>query len=175
VLAIEPTDYAYRKLVTNLSLNPYPHVTALQRALAERAAPQQTISFRSSWRSDGRQRMATSVVDFVTLDDCCASEGIERVDLVKLDVDGHEFGVLAGGRRMLKASRPALLMETGAWHFEDADRNPLVFLRDLGYRFWDTKTLTGLSSLDAIRQTLPPDKEISINVLAMTSAPEWLR
>ena len=174
VLAFEPTDYAYRKLVRNLSLNAFPSVKAVQLALAERAAPRQTISFRSSWRSDGQPHVATSVVDFVTLDDCCASERIEHVDVMKLDVDGHEFGVLAGGRQMLQRSRPALLMETGAWHFEDPHRNPLTFLQDLGYRFWDSKTLDAFDSVDAIRRQLPLDKEISINVLAMTEAPGWL-
>ena len=175
VLAVEPTDYAYRKLVRNLSLNAYPYVKAVQLALAERPAPRQTIAFRSSWRSDGQQHSATSVVDFVTLDDCCASEGIARVDLMKLDVDGHEFGVLAGGRRVLHDSRPALLMETGAWHFADPGRNPLVLLRDLGYRFWNTKTLEEFGDLETIQQKLPSDKEISINVLATTTTPEWLR
>lgn len=174
VLAVEPTDYAYHKLVKNLSLNEYPHVTAVQLALAERPARQQTISFRSSWRSDGRQHVATTVVDFVTLDEWCALEAIGRVDLMKLDVDGHEFGVLAGGRRLLQECRPAMLMETGAWHFEDATRNPLVLLRDLGYRFWDTKTLQEFRDVDAIQRNLPGDKDISINVLAMTSAPGWL-
>jgi FkbM family methyltransferase len=175
VLAIEPTDYAYRKLVRNLSLNVFPQVTAMQLALADRPSPGQTISFRSSWRSDGRQHTASTVVDFVTLDDCCASEGIQQVDVMKLDVDGHEFGVLAGGRRMLNRSRPALLMETGAWHFEDPGRNPLVILRDLGYRFWDTKTLEPFADVDTIQRRLPQDTQISINVLAMTEAPAWLR
>lgn len=176
VLAIEPTDYAYRKLVKNLSLNDFPQVKALQLALADRAAPRQTISFRSSWRSDRRQHVATTVVDFVTLDDCCASERITRVDLVKLDVDGHEFGVLAGGLGTLRGSRPALLMETGAWHFEEPTRNPLTLLRDLGYGFWDTRTLEPFADVDAIHRRLPAhDKEISINVLAVTEAPAWLR
>jgi FkbM family methyltransferase len=175
ILAIEPTDYAYRKLARNLSLNAFPQVTALQVALAEQAAPRQTISFRSSWRSDGRQQTGTSVVDFVTLDDCCAAHGITRVDLIKLDVDGHEFGVLAGGAQTLARSRPALLMETGHWHFAAAERNPLALLSRLGYRFWDTKTLEPFADLGAVERRLPAhDREISINVLGMTEAPPWL-
>ena len=175
VLAIEPTDYGYGKLLKNLSLNAFPQVTAVQLALADRPLPRQTISFRSSWRSDGQQHMASNVVDFETLDACCASEGITRVDLVKLDVDGHEFAVLAGGRRILGTSRPALLMETGAWHFDDPARNPLVVLRDLGYRFWDTKSLRSFADVDDIRRRLPLDTGVSINVLAMAEAPPWLR
>lgn len=176
VLAIEPTDYAYRKLVRNLSLNQSAHVTAVQAALAERGEPRQTISFRSSWRSDGRQQAATSVVDVLTLDECCQSHGIGGVDLVKLDVDGHEFGVLAGGLTILRTSRPTLLMETGAWHFEHAGRNPLTLLETLGYRFWHTKTLEPFADAAAVRRALPAhDSDVSINVLAAVAPPAWLR
>ena len=176
VFAFEPTDYAYHKLVKNLSLNRLPQVEALQLALGDQPAARQTVGFRSSWRSDGQRTTARSIVDFVTLDGWCQSRGITRVDLVKLDVDGHEFPVLAGGRRILAASRPVVLIEAGAWHFEDTHRNPLALLRDLGYRFWDTRTLDEYADLDAIRRRLPAhddDMGFSINVLAMTTPPRW--
>lgn len=178
VFAFEPTDYAYRKLLRNLSLNQFPQAQAFQLALGERAAARQTVAFRSSWRSDGQHSTSPTVVDFVTLDDWCRQQGVPRVDLIKVDVDGHEYPVLAGGTAILRASQPVVLMETGAWHFCDADRNPLALLRDLGYRFWDTKTLDEFEGLDAIRRRLPePDNEMSfsINLLATTGPLPWTR
>lgn len=174
VFAFEPTDYAYGKLEKNLSLNAFPQVEALQLALSDHAAARQTVGFRSSWRSDRRQMPSTSIVDFVTLDDWCRHRGIAHVDVVKLDVDGHEYPVLAGGHQILQRSRPAILVETGAWHFAEERRNPLALLRDLGYRFWDTRTLVEFPDLDAIRRRLPERDDrmdLSINVLAMTKTP----
>lgn len=36
------------------------------------------------------------------LDDFCAREGIQSIDLLKIDVEGFEFDVLAGGAQMLR-------------------------------------------------------------------------
>lgn len=40
-----------------------------------------------------------------TIDDYCAEHGIERVDVVKIDTEGHEMAVLQGTRRMLSEGR----------------------------------------------------------------------
>lgn len=46
-----------------------------------------------------------------TLDEVVAAHGLGRVDLLKLDVEGAEREVLAGGRDTLARSRPVLLVE----------------------------------------------------------------
>jgi FkbM family methyltransferase len=169
VYAFEPTDYAYRKLQRNLELNRFPQTRALQLALGEQAALQQPVTFRSSWRSDLTRDTAVTHVDFVALDDWCRAEGVERIDVVKLDVDGHEYPVLAGGQDAIRRSRPAILIEAGAWHFRDAGRSPFVLLQDAGYRFWDTKTLVEYPTLRALAARLPEDDaamDFSVNVLA---------
>lgn len=43
-----------------------------------------------------------AVLPFMTLDDFCAAQGITRIDLLKIDVQGAEDQVLAGSRRMLE-------------------------------------------------------------------------
>jgi hypothetical protein len=45
------------------------------------------------------------------LDDYVASAAIERIDFIKLDVDGFECHVLGGGIAALKRFRPTILME----------------------------------------------------------------
>jgi FkbM family methyltransferase len=172
VFAFEPTDYAYHKLTRNLSLNRFPQASAVQVALGEKNDAARNVTFRSSWRSDGRDSTQQTTVDFARLDDWCREHGVARVDLIKLDVDGNEFPVLAGGLEMLQANHPVVLMEAGAYHFRDPARNPLAVLRNFEYRFWDTKTLQEYPNLDAIRRQLPErddDLGFSINVLAMTA------
>jgi FkbM family methyltransferase len=48
----------------------------------------------------GIQSVAT-----VSLDDFCRERGIERVDLAKIDVQGHEPAVLEGARRLIASRR----------------------------------------------------------------------
>jgi len=51
-----------------------------------------------------------------TLDELCTREEITRLDFVKIDVEGAELQVLEGGRRVIGALRPALLIEIEARH-----------------------------------------------------------
>lgn len=60
-----------------------------------------------------RRRLNLPGVETLTLDDYAGSEGLGRLDLIKLDVEGAEPG-MTGGRH---ASRSALAAKTGALAF----------------------------------------------------------
>ena len=50
-------------------------------------------------------------VPTIRLDSYCAAHGIERVDLVKIDVEHHEPAVFRGFRQMLEKCKPSVLVE----------------------------------------------------------------
>jgi FkbM family methyltransferase len=50
------------------------------------------------------------------LDDVVDAEGLERVDLVKIDVEGAELAALAGAHRTLDELRPLVLVEADDLH-----------------------------------------------------------
>jgi FkbM family methyltransferase len=54
----------------------------------------------SPWVYDQRER-----VELRRLDDVCAELDISRIDLLKIDTEGHEFQVLRGARRMIEERR----------------------------------------------------------------------
>jgi FkbM family methyltransferase len=168
VYAFEPMDYAYTKLIRNLSLNASANTRPARLALSDRNQANQEVRYRSSWASSGERTEEASTVDFRRLDDWCNDHQVTRVDLIKLDVDGHEMQALTGGLRTLERSRPPLLMEAGGWHFARSDENPLQLLAGLGYRFWETTSLAE-TDLDGIRARLPVEDEamgFSVNLLA---------
>jgi FkbM family methyltransferase len=169
VYAFEPTNYAFEKLERNVTLNPTLRIIPVRVALSNRSVPAQTISYRSSWRTDDQRPAQSSVVDFMRLDDWCALRGIGKIDLIKIDVDGNEYGVIAGGIGVITANLPLFLLEAGAWHFEEPTANPWAILEGLGYRFWNAKSRTPYGSLAEIRAELPssdPEKGFSINLVA---------
>jgi FkbM family methyltransferase len=83
----------------------------------------------SSLKPDAGGLGARSVaVPVVTLDRYVSRAGI-RPDLVKIDVERHELGVIRGARRMLRELRPDLIVEITA-------SEVLEELLDHGYRAW---------------------------------------
>ncbi|HTX63571.1 MAG TPA: FkbM family methyltransferase [Acidimicrobiales bacterium] len=51
-----------------------------------------------------------------TLDALCVREGVDRLDFVKIDVEGAELQVLEGGAQAIEEYRPSMLVEIEARH-----------------------------------------------------------
>lgn len=80
-------------------------------------------------------------VQTITLDDFCRREGIEFVDLLKLDVQGAELEVLRGASNLLEKQGVGVIFTEVAFvpHYQGA---PLMhelwrYLADVGYTLYD--------------------------------------
>jgi FkbM family methyltransferase len=166
VVAFEPTDFAYAKLVKNLSLNPALRVQPVRMALADRTTPQQQVDFRSSWQTDGGRVNGLSTVDMIRLDEWADAHRLARVDVIKLDVDGYEYPVIAGGMATIARTRPTFIIEATGLHFSEPARNPFEALRSLDYRLWDIGEQE-IFTFEAVRDKLARhDPMFSINLVA---------
>lgn len=167
VVAFEPTDFAFTKLQKNVSLNPALRVELARVALADRSTRGQQVDFRSSWQTDGARVNGPTTVDMIRLDEWAARHDLSNVDVIKLDVDGYEYPVIAGGLATIARSRPTFIIEATGQHFADPARNPFEVLRSLGYGLWD---LAGQQTLtfDTVRARLSEghDPTFSINLIA---------
>jgi FkbM family methyltransferase len=68
-----------------------------------------------------------------TLDVYCSQRGIDWIDLLKLDVEGHELEVLRGGAEMFKRRQIAMV----SFEFGGCNVDSRTFLRDFFYFFAD--------------------------------------
>jgi len=78
-------------------------------------------------------------IKLTTLDDFCNEMSIDRLDLIKIDVEGSELDVLKGGAETLKRFRPRLIIEVQRQSAEASgatDVEILKHLEGLGYSFF---------------------------------------
>jgi FkbM family methyltransferase len=179
VYAFEPTDYAFNKLQRNLALNPdiASRVTAEQIMLTDRPDEEVEAEIYSSWPLDGVGQLhakhlgrpeVTTGSRAVRLDDYLAAAGNERLDFIKLDVDGFECHVLGGGLATLKKFRPVILMEFTSYVLAERGRSSselLGILQQAGYRLYRLDGKTALPDDPVGLQVLVPDGS-SLNVIA---------
>jgi FkbM family methyltransferase len=179
VLSFEPTDFAFAKLRRNLELNPQiaGQVTALQYFLTAGDRNALPHSVYSSWAlprsADAHEkhlglRMATAGARGAALDRVLAEQGVERVDLVKLDVDGFECDVLAGASDMIRRDRPTFVMEIMPYGLVEQGASLeqfLSFFLPFGYRLYDERTEAALPT-DAKALEPMVGEGASINVIA---------
>ena len=85
-----------------------------------------------------------------TLDAYCARQGVERIDLLKLDVEGHELDVLQGGQEMFAAHRVGLV----SFEFGGASLDARTCLRDF-FNFFDQAGLRAIYRITPAGRLVP--------------------
>lgn len=137
VLAFEPVPYLAETVAKTARLNRQDWVEVHQLALS---AADGRAEFSVEKGNSGGSRLGRVAGDFSLtsvptrrLDSLLAERPVlERVDFVKIDVEGHELGVLQGAVETLKRFRPPLVLECGIE--PDEDRHAIHdLLVGLGY------------------------------------------
>lgn len=137
VYCFEPSPSAFGHLVETLCANRMDNSVAINAALGRQAGklgfydnPQ---SASASHLSDGGTlRPATHTVDVMTLDAFVRDNSVERMDFIKVDVEGFEMDVLAGAERVLRDMQPTVFVEFNAFTLMGfANLNPRSVIEQL--------------------------------------------
>jgi FkbM family methyltransferase len=124
VYGFEPSAREFERLEENLLMNAARNVTAVRQAVSSstgRASLRvaaagfgglNTLGERFPYEGVDTSRIES--VETTTLDDFVEREALDRVDVIKLDVEGAEAAVLSGASRVLRDYRPALVIEVVA-------------------------------------------------------------
>lgn len=174
VLAFEPHRLLADVLAANAARNGFSHLEVVCEALSD--APGTLTLYESSipFRHRLHEGLGTlyptatrservAEVPLARLDDVLEGRQIDRIDLLKVDVEGAELPVLRGATECLRRDQPWVVVEVqdetaqaAGYRADDV----LRFLEDFGYRFW---RLHRKSLLPLTRATLLPFQ----NVLAV--------
>lgn len=98
------------------------------------------ISTRQNLALDKTEQTRPLAIDHIrltTLDDFAKSEGLQRIDFIKADIEGWEIRMLRGARQCLERFRPVVMLEVVETHLARAETNAdeaWQILGGLGYR-----------------------------------------
>lgn len=150
VHAFEPSSAVFNRLNTICNLAGRKNITLNHKALADKEGYVQLYVYddeHSTWNSLAQRPLHDYGIDVkptvveevpaTTIDSYCQEHGIQKVDLLKVDVEGAEYQVLLGARSMLERKQIACcVFEFGATTF-DMGNNPSeiqAYLTECGYQ-----------------------------------------
>jgi FkbM family methyltransferase len=139
VYSFEPSPTTFRKLEAVINENGLKNVQAFNAGCGEQSQSLELYCTGTSGHSslhrpaDASGVRAVENVEIVQLDEFLASR-LSRVDLLKIDTEGHEGSVIAGARELLRRFRPVVYLELTAEYIESS-RRAVSLLKAAGYRF----------------------------------------
>lgn len=120
IIAIEPSTRDFERLETNVKLNSFRNIKPEHCALSnhagfaelhiakERNAGHNTFG---TFAYEGVRQERTEHVRLQTLDEMIQQKRLERIDVIKVDVEGSELSVLEGAENTINKFHPILLLE----------------------------------------------------------------
>jgi len=138
VVAVEPEPHNFSLLVKNIRLNKLRNVVAVRCALSDREGTTK-LHLCGSYSVCHTMRPELFDYDYIgilevpttTMDNLVRRLGLDRLDFVKMDVEGAELLVLKGGLETLRHFGPELAI--AAYHDDELRAEVAGLLRGLGY------------------------------------------
>ncbi|MDX1653031.1 MAG: FkbM family methyltransferase [Brumimicrobium sp.] len=115
--AFEPDPTNYKRLTANLNLNTFNNIRKNQVGLGH-----ETGTFKIANIDSGNQGMNriiqgkptnlnTHEINVITLDSYALENRLEKIDLIKIDVEGFEYNVLKGSTAVINNFHPTFFIE----------------------------------------------------------------
>lgn len=143
VLSIEAAPTHLTALNHNVAMNKLQNVSVIGCAVGD--APGRAVLTRPRGDNLGMFTLGAVEgdegydVEISTIDALLDAQGIQSLDLVKMDIEGSEFRALRGAARTLERFRPAILIELNDVALRRCGSSPQAvnaLLREIGYRGW---------------------------------------
>ena len=136
VISLEPHLESYSYLQKTIAINGLTHVRAVNAACGDHSGTVD-LFLTDENKADSRLYDVTgarprTTVEMVTLDDLLEREGVRKVDVIKMDIQGAEALALKGMRRTLRTpGKLTLVCEFWPWGITAAGGSPREFIEEL--------------------------------------------
>lgn len=148
IYGFEPVDYNYEKLVTNISLNNFANIILSKLALSDK---KETLFYQEkkghsggiSMNKEVRKDSNYKAIESVTLDEFVKEERLDKIDFIKVDIEGFEMNFLQGAKETIKQCKPRLFFEIDEKKLIEQKSSPeelVKEIRSLGYKIIDIES-----------------------------------
>lgn len=156
VYGFEPDEENYSNVQRNISLNTFKNVHVFKNAVSDKK--EQVKLYCIDPHNRGRNRILEHgndtgdkfvMLETTTIDEVVNSNGIQKIDLIKIDIEGYEMHALKGAEETLRRLRPKLFIEVGYTRLIENKTSPdllVAFLEKLGYKLFDSQTENRITS-----------------------------
>lgn len=114
VYAFEPEPANYQLLAKTLLANDFKNVQAVKLAVSSRSGIEKLFTEEAYLGTHSLEKKGAGdfiEVDLTSVDDFMKLNQVERVDFVKIDVEGHEVEVLKGMTEAMQRWKPSIICE----------------------------------------------------------------
>ncbi len=148
VLAFEPVERNIEDLKANVAANGFKHVQLIRKGLGKKSGERMIYNMDGASGGEWNEGTFTlyprpgldsqySSIPIVALDDFVRDEGIDRIDVMKIDIEGGELEMLEGAKEAIRRWKPAILIEVNSVTSRAAgyDQGEIIrLLEGWGYR-----------------------------------------
>lgn len=161
VIAVEALPDHAQAVRDNLALNGIDNVTLLEIAVGDQESS--GVLTRRSGDNLGMFTLGNvegteaCQVRIGVLDNILGEQNVERVDFIKMDIEGSEFRALQGAAKTMESKRPTVLLEINEQALQDCGSSAqalIALLESFGYGGWEI-TRQGLQALGSIANPGP--------------------
>ena len=151
VYGFEPDERNHKNVLRNIELNRFENLHVFNLGVSD---SKQTLKlFRVDPNNLGMNRILSeteaeqfddfTTIEVDTIDNVIAENKIEKIDLIKIDIEGYEMHALRGARHLLETQRPKLFIEVGYTRMLKNGTSPnemIAYLQSFGYEVRHSET-----------------------------------
>lgn len=146
VIAFEPVDEIYEQLHRNIALNHFINIKTLKLGLSDSVGVLPIYEMQATganheglatlFQSELRGKVIQQI-QLDTLDNLALQLNLQRIDFIKVDIEGAELSMLKGARETISRFRPQVMVEMNDDTFKAAGYSKtqvIEFFDQLGYK-----------------------------------------
>ncbi len=176
VLAIEPTEYSFGKLIKNIESNPNisKKIIPIQGFISSKKYKPKSVY--TSWELNSNKRKHSQHLgikkklkncNLFTLDQLVEKYKIKR-SIIKCDVDGNELFVFKSGKNYINKYKPKIVMELAPYLYQEngyKSSDLFNFFKKFGYKFYDVSSKKEIYQIQEFSDAIPNGSSKNIFII----------